>query len=303
MNRKSTRIVNSRPRRLGHRQTRSLQKSGAPEKSAPNAVNPRPGAVLEVSPDRLSPHPLNAKIYGDQPATGLAESIARCGVLQPLLVTADGVIVAGEKRWAASKEAGLSKVPVITVGPRDDSAAGELMIHSNRQRIKTNEEIVREIWWLMKFEREKARSRQAAAGRNKVPATSPEGGEAREAVAAALHVGIKKVDQSVAVVDKLDELDGNGDDAESGELRRMLAQSVNRAFNRVKVLNLRGAKVVPEPAPPGETDGDTKAEILVRIQENLIDGVETWSIEELTVFEKDLGAFRADWELHHREVA
>ncbi len=71
----------------------------------------------EVGIDRIAPNP-------DQPRTQfkkeeieeLAASIKKDGLLQPILVRqiADGTyqIIAGERRWQASKAAGLKKVPV-----------------------------------------------------------------------------------------------------------------------------------------------------------------------------------------------
>ncbi len=67
----------------------------------------------------------------------LAASIREHGVLQPVLVRprADGdyQIVAGERRWRASKIAGLSMLPVI-VEHIDDEAALEIAIIENLQR-------------------------------------------------------------------------------------------------------------------------------------------------------------------------
>ncbi len=67
----------------------------------------------------------------------LAASIREHGVLQPVLVRprADGdyQIVAGERRWRASKIAGLSVIPVI-VEHIDDEAALEIAIIENLQR-------------------------------------------------------------------------------------------------------------------------------------------------------------------------
>lgn len=62
----------------------------------------------------LRPNPLNPRGPVD-PATveELAASIRAQGVLQPLLVTPDGVIVAGHRRHAAAQLAGLAGVPVV----------------------------------------------------------------------------------------------------------------------------------------------------------------------------------------------
>lgn len=44
---------------------------------------------------------------------GLAASIGKYGVIEPLIITSDGGITAGNRRWLAAKQAGLKEVPVI----------------------------------------------------------------------------------------------------------------------------------------------------------------------------------------------
>lgn len=96
----------------------------------------------EVGIDRIAPNP-------DQPRTQfkkeeieeLAASIEKDGLLQPILVRqmADGTyqIIAGERRWQASKAAGLKKVPV-RIKEVDDDQALELALIENIQRSDLN---------------------------------------------------------------------------------------------------------------------------------------------------------------------
>lgn len=96
----------------------------------------------EVEIDRIAPNP-------DQPRTQfkkeeieeLAASIEKDGLLQPILVRqiADGTyqIIAGERRWQASKAAGLKKVPV-RIKEVDDDQALELALIENIQRSDLN---------------------------------------------------------------------------------------------------------------------------------------------------------------------
>lgn len=96
----------------------------------------------EVSLDSIFPNP-------DQPRTQfkkeeieeLATSIEKDGLLQPILVRqmGDGTyqIIAGERRWQASKAAGLKKVP-IRIKEADDNLALELALIENIQRSDLN---------------------------------------------------------------------------------------------------------------------------------------------------------------------
>jgi len=63
----------------------------------------------------------------------LAQSIKSVGVLEPLLVTTDKVVVAGARRLAAAKKAGLKEVPAI-VRPFSEQERLEAMIVENLQR-------------------------------------------------------------------------------------------------------------------------------------------------------------------------
>ncbi len=82
----------------------------------------------------LRPNPLNPR--GDiDPAsvTELADSIRAQGILQPLLVTPDGTVVAGHRRLAAARLAGLADLPAV-VRPMSEAAQLEAMLVENLQR-------------------------------------------------------------------------------------------------------------------------------------------------------------------------
>ena len=79
-----------------------------------------PGAaeLLELPVDAIHPNPKQPrKRFDGEAGSGLAESVKRQGVIQPLIVrprAAGGYeIVAGERRWRAAREAGLATVPAV----------------------------------------------------------------------------------------------------------------------------------------------------------------------------------------------
>ncbi len=87
----------------------------------------------------LSPNPHQPRTTFDQQALAeLSESIKRYGVLQPLVVTPNGndsyYIVAGERRWRASKLAGLDKVPAIVRTSKEIDQL-EIALIENVQRV------------------------------------------------------------------------------------------------------------------------------------------------------------------------
>jgi ParB family chromosome partitioning protein len=96
------------------------------------------GGVRNVDVDRITPNPEQPRLAFD--ATSLEElaaSIREHGVLQPILVRpldgGDYQLIAGERRWRASKAAGLETIPAL-VEEIDDDTALEISIIENLQR-------------------------------------------------------------------------------------------------------------------------------------------------------------------------
>jgi len=94
--------------------------------------------LTEVALKDLSPNPNQPRKHFDDAALSeLADSIKLHGVLQPLLVRpiSEGKyeIVAGERRWRASKLAGLTTVPVV-IRSAAAQASLEMAIIENVQR-------------------------------------------------------------------------------------------------------------------------------------------------------------------------
>lgn len=90
-----------------------------------------------IATDKLDPNPDQPRVeIGD--LTELTASIKEKGVLEPLLVKPSArsgrwMIIAGERRWRASREAGLREVPCIEMDV-DDRAVAEIALVENMQR-------------------------------------------------------------------------------------------------------------------------------------------------------------------------
>lgn len=105
-----------------------------------NTVETKQAVELRLSqivPNRDQPR----KVFDDTALRELSESIKMHGLIQPLLVRplSDGSyqIVAGERRWRASRLAGLEKVPVV-IKEMSDSEVCELALIENLQREDLN---------------------------------------------------------------------------------------------------------------------------------------------------------------------
>lgn len=90
-----------------------------------------------ISLDKLDPNPEQPRVeFGD--LTELTASIAEKGVLEPLLVkpsssTGRWMIIAGERRWRAAREAGLKEVPCVEMEV-DEGGVAEIALIENMQR-------------------------------------------------------------------------------------------------------------------------------------------------------------------------
>ncbi len=82
----------------------------------PSTSQPKSAAGIDMIPVAdVKPNPHQPRKYFDEESLStLADSIRELGVLQPILVRRDGdgyQIIAGERRWRASKRVGLTSVP------------------------------------------------------------------------------------------------------------------------------------------------------------------------------------------------
>ena len=92
--------------------------------------------ITEVEPNRNQPR----KQFDEEALEELSESIKRYGLIQPIIVTKkDGYyqIVAGERRWRASKRAGLTAIQAI-VRDDDEKKNKEIALIENIQREDLN---------------------------------------------------------------------------------------------------------------------------------------------------------------------
>ena len=93
--------------------------------------------INDIEPNRNQPR----KDFDDEALNSLAESISQHGLIQPIVVrpTIGGgyVIIAGERRWRASRLAGLTEIPVV-VKDTDEQSLMEMALVENLQREDLN---------------------------------------------------------------------------------------------------------------------------------------------------------------------
>lgn len=92
--------------------------------------------IIDVEPNKDQPR----RNFDEESIEELASSIKEYGVIQPIIVTKQKdyyQIVAGERRWRASKKAGLSEIPAI-VREYDKQKNSEIALIENIQREDLN---------------------------------------------------------------------------------------------------------------------------------------------------------------------
>ena len=109
--------------------------------ATPENSNDGAGHAREVPIDKVVPSPLQPRThFVESPLDELVESIRQHGIIQPLIVRpVDGnyELIAGERRWRASKKLGLKTVPVIEREASDRDVL-EMALIENLQREDLN---------------------------------------------------------------------------------------------------------------------------------------------------------------------
>jgi len=103
--------------------------------------NNNSNGVVSLNINEIEPNVNQArKIFDEEAIEELANSIKEYGVIQPIIVAKKPKyyeIIAGERRWRASKKAGLSEIPVI-IREDDDRRNKEISLIENIQREDLN---------------------------------------------------------------------------------------------------------------------------------------------------------------------
>lgn len=249
--------------------------------------------TLQRDTATLRPHEENVRIYGDDADAGLIESVRQKGVLNPILITTDGTIISGHRRWRAAQVADLGAVPVSVYGSTDPLDILEALVESNRQRAKTNEQIGREASVLLRIEQERARRRQAhgatAPGKTlvePVPQATP--GKSRDHVGAKLGVSGKTAERAAHVVAVIDRLEADGKQVAAAALRTTLNRNAKAAHQQARQIEPpieRPTATVAAPEPTysveqwGALDHASRAEALATAPRGQFNRQETDSIE------------------------
>lgn len=190
----------------------------------------------------LKPHPKNAEIYGyNEDVSDLVEKIRRSKKVHTLTVNSNGYILAGNSRYKACIELGISDVNVEIIDFETLEEEIEYIINDNATREKTVEQKSREAKALKEVESVLAEKRMKAGVKNPV-AVPPQGieqieqGKSRDITAK--KIGLRsgrEADRAINTIKVIDKLENEGRKEEADLVRAVLnKRSVSTAEELAK---------------------------------------------------------------------
>lgn len=229
--------------------------------------------IKRVPPQLLHPHPINAKIYGEEVYDkALAESIAEGGIIEEIQVTPELVVVSGHRRLAAALHLGLETVPICIRYDLDseDKIVWALIEANRTQRNKTLEQKIREIMEVnerikslraevanrygvsslseiadMEVDEDAVRTPGAKEIQGYIKEHNPSGNTANKSISVVLnHYGMSELHYKKArkAMNAIDAFVKEGKINEASEVRHALNTKGMKAFDKV-VDRLRGVTV------------------------------------------------------------
>jgi ParB-like chromosome segregation protein Spo0J len=102
--------------------------------------------LVQIWPiERLIPYARNSRTHSDEQVAQVAASIAEFGWTNPILLGADGVIIAGHARLAAARKLGMAEVPVIVLDHLSETQRRALILADNKLALNAgwDEEMLR----------------------------------------------------------------------------------------------------------------------------------------------------------------
>lgn len=95
-------------------------------------MNTAPLEVKYLAPDELKANPKNARKHRARQLRQIAESIKKFGFNNPILIDAQGVVIAGHGRLEAAKKLGLATVPTVRLDHMTEAQKRAYVISDNR---------------------------------------------------------------------------------------------------------------------------------------------------------------------------
>lgn len=184
----------------------------------------------QILVSELQPYPSQIVVFHDEPIdVDFINSIKAEGVLAPLIVTQDRIILSGHRRHAAAIASQIERVPCRVLSVDSGSLqAFTIWQQSNQQRILTAEQKARIVQERLRLESKLANERKTS-GTGQVYKDDHEelvphgrSPQARDIAGEAVGWSGRTVDHAVAAVEIMDELASEGHGEAAEEIREVL---------------------------------------------------------------------------------
>ena len=210
-------------------------------------------AVKHVKLEELKRNPLNILLYDSSLNVGLKASVEEFGVLVPIRVTEDGTIVDGHQRYAAAEAGGYKSIPTLTVDIKPEYHM-QAMLSFNRGRICTNTEMLREFREFLNIESLEARERSGR--RTDLVQLSAPGeakfGKSRDFAAEKVGLSGYYAGIGLQVLECIEKLEAEGKFEQTKDVRKILNESIKRAYKMAISLGWLDPAVKPKPEGTNE---------------------------------------------------
>jgi hypothetical protein len=168
---------------------------------------------MKIEINKLTPHPLNLKVYGEDDNVELIEKIKNSGWIKPILITNENQIISGHRRVDSCKALGIKEIDYELV-EGDYIKLLEIFIGENQYRQKAPFQLMREAQVYIEIETKKAYQRQTEIGKQNLrhssveanlPQPIEETGRVTEIVAKKIGMGETTFKKGKKVMDYVDE--------------------------------------------------------------------------------------------------
>ncbi len=213
--------------------------------------------VLKIEIANVLPNPQNSEIYDTDVDDVFLSSIKSFGVLEPLVITPERVLLSGHRRLLAARTAGLDTVPVV-VRDVPEPQYHETILEYNKQRNKTTIEHIREFRAYLDIERRAAEVRMQKSAVANLPQGAT--GKARDIAAKRAGLSGRSAENGLRVLQEIDRRRSEASEREAVEtVTRALQKSINAGLRAaIKAGWLECPKPSQEPAEktPLELDAE-----------------------------------------------
>lgn len=217
---------------------------------------------MKIPLSQVQTHPLNETIYDLSNIDDLVVSIGEVGLLTPVVVNQQYQLISGHRRIEAVRRLGWDEVDVEVIETASEDEEKSLLVHFNKQRVKTSREIINEAETLRPL---------YAVGQGKrsdLTSVRPNKSSGRDALADAVGVSSSQLGKLLFIQKE------NSDFITAIDEGKL---TVNQAYTHLSRLkNERDAKT---PSPKRKNQSTTESFVFHHKSSDLMEEVETGSVD------------------------